>query len=238
MQPKPPAEEHKFRYQSAIENSVKTSDLVDRALDAKFTISTRELLAASPDVRKQVKEMVVSKKVSANVFEDDGVDSYLSSLFEQSSHLSELDLEKYEFSPSAAPSLPLRVVFPVFAPGVEPECILDGGAQIVVMRKDIWEKLRAPITSSKFMTIESASSGKTTSLGLVEDHPVRLGPITVYLQIQVVDSAPFEVLLGRPFFDITNCKEVSTVVLNSFLMILGEDLLMLSKLYPGFFSPL
>jgi len=28
------------------------------------------------------------------------------------------------------------------------------------------------------------------------------------------------------------------VVLNSFLMILGEDLLMLSKLYPGFFSPL
>ena len=60
------------------------------------------------------------------------------------------------------------------------------------------------------MTIESASSGKTTSLGLVEDHPVRIGPIMVFLQIQVVDSAPFEVLLGRPFFDITSCTAVVT----------------------------
>jgi len=32
--------------------------------------------------------------------------------------------------------------------------------------------------------------------------------------------------------------DLVAVVLNSFLMILGEDLLMLSKLYPGFFSPL
>ena len=84
--------------------------------------------------------MVVSK-VSANLFKDDSTDSYLSSLFEQSAPLSDLDLEKYKYSPSAAPSLPLRVIFPVFAPRVKPECILDGGAQIVVMRKDIWEKL-------------------------------------------------------------------------------------------------
>ena len=28
-------------------------------------------------------------------------------------------------------------------------------------------------------------------------------------EIQVVEEAPFEVLLGRPFFDITNCSEVS-----------------------------
>jgi hypothetical protein len=48
------------------------------------------------------------------------------------------------------------------------------------------------------------------TLRLVENHPVQLGPITIYLQIQVVDEAPFEVLLGRPFFDITNCSEIST----------------------------
>ena len=32
----------------------------------------------------------------------------------------------------------------------------------------------------------------------------------VYLQIQVVDNAPFEVLLGRPFFDVVSCSENST----------------------------
>lgn len=209
MIPKPPAEDHKARYQSAIKTSVKTSDLVNRVFDTQISISARELMAASPDVRKQVKEMIVSKKVSANLFEEEECDSYLTSLFEQSAPISDLDLGKYEQSPSAAHSLPLRVIFPHFAPGVEPECILDGGAQIVVMRKDIWKRLRTPISANKLMTIESASSGRTTSLGLVEDHPVRIGPITVYLQIQVVEEAPFEVLLGRPFFDITNCTEIS-----------------------------
>jgi hypothetical protein len=34
-------------------------------------------------------------------------------------------------------SLPLRVVFPKFENGVCPECILDGGVQVIVMRKDI-----------------------------------------------------------------------------------------------------
>ena len=60
--PKPSADDPKFQYQSAIESAVKPNDLANRALDAKITISTRELLAASPDVRRQVKDLVTSKK--------------------------------------------------------------------------------------------------------------------------------------------------------------------------------
>jgi hypothetical protein len=48
--PPKPMDDSKHRYQAAIESSVKTSDLADQALDTKITISTRELLAASPDV--------------------------------------------------------------------------------------------------------------------------------------------------------------------------------------------
>jgi len=57
--------------------------------------------------------------------------------------------------------------------------------------------------------MESANSTTSMTLGLIEDQPAQLGPIAFNLQIQVVDSAPFEVLLGRPFFDVTNCKEIS-----------------------------
>lgn len=212
MQPKPPADDPKFRYHSSIENSVKTSELVDRALDSKITISTRELLAASADARKHVKDLVTTKKVAANVLSEEPLDSYLSSFMEPKSSSVFLDVHKYESpsaSSSAAPSLPLRVIHPSFAPGVEPECILDGGAQIVVMRKDIWEKLQSPITANKAMAMESANSGRTLTLGLVENQPVRIGPVTIYLQIQVVESAPFEVLLGRPFFDVLSCMEIS-----------------------------
>lgn len=121
-----------------------------------------------------------------------------------------LNLEKYDPQLLTPASLPLRVIFPTFALGVQPECILDGGAQVVVTRKDIWQKLRALAYLDCAISIQSTNSQTTTTFGLVPDHPVQLGPITIYLQIQVVEEAPFEVLLGRPFFDITSCSEVST----------------------------
>ena len=210
LQPKSSSDDPKFRYQSSIESTVKPGDVADRALDAKIMITARELLAMSPDVRRHVKDLVTSKKVSANAVEVDEVDAFLTDCFEEDTSAVLLDLVKYDSSFTAAPSLPLRVIFPTFAPGVQPECILDGGAQVVVMRKDVWERLRVPLVANRAMPMESANATTTMTLGLIEDHPVQLGPVTIYLQIQVVEHAPFEVLLGRPFFDITSCSEVSS----------------------------
>jgi hypothetical protein len=204
--PKPPAQDPQYRYQSAIESNVKPSDLVNRALDATVTLTTRELLATSSEVRKHVKDLVTSKKVFANAVEvceaTSHTESPASALY--------VDLVKYDDSSSAATCLPLRVIFPMFAPEVEPECVLDGGAQMVIMRKDVWKKLGAPIIASRATPLESANNHTTMTLGLVENHPVKLGPVTIYLQIQVVNDAPFEVLLGRPFFDILCCSEISS----------------------------
>jgi hypothetical protein len=55
--PKLTADESKFRYQSLLESSVKLNDLTDQALDAKIMITTRKLLAAAPEVRRQVKDL-------------------------------------------------------------------------------------------------------------------------------------------------------------------------------------
>jgi len=114
-------------------------------------------------------------------------------------HQQHVDLQKYrKTSSSAAHILPLHIIYPVFAPGVTPECILNGGAQIVVMRKDIWEHVHAPIAANKTMPMTSVNVGTTWTIDVVENHPVKIGPVTVKLQIQVVKDAPFEVLLGRP----------------------------------------
>jgi len=216
---KPPADDPKYRYKTAVETNVKATDIADRALDAQITISARELLATSPDVRRHVKDVITSKKVSANSVEIDEVDTFLTSCFnfddDELENDSEpvstyLDLAKYDLSrATAAASLPLRVIYPSFGDGIEPECILDGGAQVIVMRRDIWEQLHVPIVASKAMPMESANASTSMTLGLIENHPVQLGPITFYLQIQVVENAPFEVLLGRPFFDVANCEEIS-----------------------------
>jgi hypothetical protein len=209
--PRPPPDDSKYRFQAPVEHNVKTSDIVHRVLDSKVNLSARELLAVAPDLRKHVREIVTSKKISANMVEVDEVDAYLAGCLDAEPPSVFLDLVKYDSSSSAAASsLPLRVIHPTFGPGVEPECILDGGAQVVVMRKDVWSRLQAPIVASRAMPMESANASTTMTLGLIEDHPVQLGPITIYLQIQVVEEAPFEVLLGRPFFDVISCSEVSS----------------------------
>lgn len=65
------------------------------------------------------------------------------------------------------------------------------------------------MTASKSLTMETASASTSATLGFVDDLPVTLGPVTIRLQVQVVDDAPLEVLLGRPFFDRMNCTETS-----------------------------
>ncbi len=54
--------------------------------------------------------------------------------------------------------------------------------------------------------MESANETKSTTLGLLENLKVTFGTIDIYLQVQVVEKAPFDVLLGRPFFAHTSCK--------------------------------
>jgi hypothetical protein len=166
-------------------------------------------MAVSADIRKGVKDANTGRKVATNLFEAQE-DIYLEALFDEMRHESaSLDFSKYE-SAAAAHSLPLRVLHLSFGPGIEAECILDGGSQVIVMRRDVWQQLNIPFSPAKALTMESANAESNTTLGLVENVPVQIGPVTVLLQIQIVDRAPFEVLLGRPFFDVTNCTEFST----------------------------
>ena len=179
-------------------------------MNARITISTCELLATSPEVQKQVKELVSSQKVAANLVKENALDSYLSLCFDLDPSSAFLKVEKYNnLSPSVVQSLPLQVIFPTFALGVQPECILNGGAQVVIMRRDIWEQLRTPLVANQAMRMESANATTTLMMGLIENYLVTIGSVTVFLQIQVVEDAPFKVLLGQPFFDITNCTEIS-----------------------------
>ena len=80
----------------------------------------------------------------------------------------------------------------------------------MIMRRDIWEQIPdAPLSANKKVRLTAANDTKSLTLGLVEDCPIHIGKATFYLQIQVVDDAPFEVLLGRPFFDVACCTEIS-----------------------------
>ncbi|EJD32842.1 hypothetical protein AURDEDRAFT_25357, partial [Auricularia subglabra TFB-10046 SS5] len=59
------------------------------------------------------------------------------------------------------------------------------------------------------ITMQSANSTKDKTLGLCANLEVRIFGIPFYLQAHVVEEAPFDLLLGRPFFALADSSEVS-----------------------------
>jgi hypothetical protein len=84
-------------------------------------------------------------------------------------------------------------------------CTLDQGSEIVVMNCNIWQQLGIPLAPDKTLTMESADSNRSTTAGVVENLKFTVGDIDLLLQAHVVDGAPFDILMGRPFFQFTEC---------------------------------
>jgi hypothetical protein len=103
---------------------------------------------------------------------------------------------------------------------VHPKCILDGGAQVIVIKKDIWEHLDLLLLTEKIMIMESANNMCNHTLGVIQNVKMTFGPIILMLQIQVIEDSLFKVLLGQPFFVLANCitednpKEYSCITLH------------------------
>jgi hypothetical protein len=80
------------------------------------------------------------------------------------------------------------------------ECVIDNGSSIIACSRAVWERLGAPLRSDMLMRMESSHSTIEKTIGVLKDYPLRIGGSTFYVQIQVSESLPCDVLLGRPFF--------------------------------------
>ena len=213
MPPKPSAEEAKFRYRAPIDDGGTISKkVVQTMLDTPITLPQGELMAISPSVQKNFKELTTTKRVASHFAEEEDnnpTDNFLTS-FDVEEHPREHGTVRFPItSPYAAKKLHLRTVRVDFGSGYEPECVLNGGSQMILIRKDIWKKLNVSLDPNQAVKMEAANSTVNLTNGLVEDYPIRIDNMEVYVQMQVVDDAPYEVLLGRPFFAVYRCSEIS-----------------------------
>jgi hypothetical protein len=53
--------------------------------------------------------------------------------------------------------------------------------------------------------MESANKSKDATLGVIENLGFDFGGGEMLFQVQVIEKAPFEILLGRPFYAHTTC---------------------------------
>jgi hypothetical protein len=106
----------------------------------------------------------------------------------------------------AAESHALRTVYPLINGVGEVESLLDPGSQIVSMSKMVATMLQVTWDPDITVHMESANKSLEKTLGLAKNVPFKFGPITVYLQVHVIEKVAYKVLLGRPFDTITESE--------------------------------
>ena len=83
--------------------------------------------------------------------------------------------------------------------GASVEGTLDGSAQVITMSEALCHHLALSYDPTVRLYMQSANGEVDQSLGLVRNVPYTVGGITLYLQIHVIQNAPYDLLLGRPF---------------------------------------
>lgn len=221
--PSVPLTTPQYRYQAPIEDSSIAQSIVERTLALQFPVTVRELFAVAPDVRRAVKELIASKRVPATTTSHtEAVVKEVSAAYAEVFSLTQEGLRTHiRERITGADAFPLRVVWGMVEGRVRCACVLDSGAMVIVMRKDVWERTGLPLRQDRVMTMESANNARSTTLGLLPQVEIVIGGFSLWFKVQVVDNAPFQVLLGRLFFALTQC--VSSDFSNGDLHILITD---------------
>jgi hypothetical protein len=169
-----------------------------------IAIPVQDIFSIAPEVRKQFREQTTTRRVpvtTVSVHELAGRNPQdIWGDFEGTLHRSE------DGTITAHHSVPLRCIEATVAGKHVLTCVLDQGAEIIAMCKDVWQSLGVPLRSDHLMTMESANRSKDATLGVIENLGFDFGSGEMLLQVQVVEKANFEILLGRPFYAHTSCK--------------------------------
>lgn len=229
----PPVKVNVPAYKSipSIYSSDIATDVYKRAMDASITITQRELLSISPEVRSQVREVTTTRRMptvtpstvqsSLTVVDDADEDSTPVPTFALQDTLGRLPppgaavvgdpIESYynSLSPGESPdidrlkvameSTAIRSILAIVDTRQKKECTVDPGCQVVAMSESTCHGLSLAYDPRIRLQMESANGTFDWSLGLARNVPFLVGIITVYLQVHVIRSPSYDILLGRPF---------------------------------------
>src|SRR5882724_820773 len=131
-----------FRYMAPIESKVNASDVIGRILSEKVCLSVEELLALAPEVRRHFKEATTTKRLPALPAEAQSKAAH---------HIATFSMDKHHEHFSAKPALPLQTIEVTLDHTVTVTGIIDSGCQVVIICKDIWERLGMPMKHKQVM---------------------------------------------------------------------------------------
>jgi hypothetical protein len=193
-----------YRYAFTLEDKEADKCVVERLLDSNLNIPVRELLAVSPDVRQHFRELTMKKHVmvgTVSVHELSGqpaTDAWLK-------QYEGVRLRSDDGKIVADHFAPLHCIRATTIGGRTLTCVLDQGAEVVIMAREVWKELGVPLRSDHSLNMESVNMTCDSTLGMIENVLLDFGAGPMYFQVQVTTCTNFDVLLGRPFFKLTSC---------------------------------
>ena len=225
-----------YRTLPAIHDPSVAIDVYKRSMETPITITQRELLSLSPEVRSQVREVTTTRRIPTNppvtsqhslqledeVDKENSVAPPVDNLISRpccvhgrvppkGAIVVDDPIERYyrSLQPGEAPdpdrliiakeSSAVRSIFAVIDSTQRKECILDPGCQIVAMSEDTCHDLSLVYDPAIKLNMQSANGNTDWSLGLARNVPFTIGAITLYMQVHIIRSPAYDILLGRPF---------------------------------------
>ncbi|EJC99761.1 uncharacterized protein FOMMEDRAFT_45986, partial [Fomitiporia mediterranea MF3/22] len=88
---------------------------------------------------------------------------------------------------------------------LETESLLDQGAVMNVMREDVWKRLGVPKERVR-TNLRPANAGSIAIEGVIPRLKVSVGGISMVMPVHVVKDTTFDMIIGRPFFALTECE--------------------------------
>ena len=76
---------------------------------------------------------------------------------------------------------------------------MDSGCQVITISKAVSHELAITYNLTFRISMQSANGELYVLLGLARNVPFKIGPVTFYLQVHVIDSNAYDILLGHPF---------------------------------------
>jgi hypothetical protein len=96
-------------------------------------------------------------------------------------------------------SEPIRVIFPTVNGKERVEAVIDGGSMIVSMAKAVARRLGLTWDPSIQITMQAANRSLKKSEGLAKNVLFQFGDVSAHLQVHIMESPAYDILLGRPF---------------------------------------
>ncbi|KAG2155019.1 uncharacterized protein EDB93DRAFT_1247974 [Suillus bovinus] len=194
-----------YRYVFLLEDKDTEKRVIDKILDTDVSLPIRDIIAASPDIWKAIKDLTMSKRVTVGAV----LVNELSSLPRTDQFLRDWEehMKRAEDGRIVADHFKaLRCIRGITRGGQVLSCVLDQGAEVIVMLQAVWRSLGGvPLRSDYQMTMESVNTSMDSTLGVMENFPLDFRTGDMMFQVQIVPMANFDILLGRPFFTLTSC---------------------------------